>query len=317
MQAISDGYRAYIKPLVSASHFDNIDRTLKLLCTRYGSTSANQFGPRRLKEVRAAMIGQGWKRGSINAAIRQIVAAFRWATSEELVSAEVHASLAAIPNLKSGEAGVEDGGRVLPVAISRINAVRPHLPRQVVAMIDLQLLTGMRPGEVVTMRLRELERVGTVWVYRPATHKNAHRGIEREVLLGPRAISILSPYLKSLKLDGYLFDPRQATAEYRAEGATTRRRRGQAETPRATDRTIGDHYTAGTYRQAIQRACKQAGVPRWSPNQLRHNAATKLRREHGLEKAALLLGHSEATVTATHYAERDRGALEAIVAKIG
>ena len=35
----------------------------------------------------------------------------------------------------------------------------------------------------------------------------------------------------------------------------------------------------------------------WHPNQLRHSYATKVRREHGLEAAQVLLGHSRADVT--------------------
>lgn len=59
------------------------------------------------------------------------------------------------------------------------------------------------------------------------------------------------------------------------------------------------------YRQAIKRACKKAGVPAWHPHQLRHNAATNLRKEFGLETARVILGHRSAAVT-TIYAEADQ-----------
>jgi len=36
---------------------------------------------------------------------------------------------------------------------------------------------------------------------------------------------------------------------------------------------------------------------RWHPHQLRHNAATELRKEFGLEAAQILLGHTKADVT--------------------
>ena len=41
------------------------------------------------------------------------------------------------------------------------------------------------------------------------------------------------------------------------------------------------------------------------PHQLRHNYATNVRREYGLEAAQILLGHSSALVTDAVYAERD------------
>lgn len=52
---------------------------------------------------------------------------------------------------------------------------------------------------------------------------------------------------------------------------------------------------------------------RWHPHQLRHNAATFLRKEFGLETARIILGHRSAAITEV-YAEMDQEkALEAIV----
>ena len=55
---------------------------------------------------------------------------------------------------------------------------------------------------------------------------------------------------------------------------------------------------------------------RWHPNQLRHSFATKVRKQHGLEAAQVLLGHSRADVTQV-YAERDEGLAVAVASKIG
>ncbi len=55
---------------------------------------------------------------------------------------------------------------------------------------------------------------------------------------------------------------------------------------------------------------------RLSPNQLRHSFATKVRREHGLEAAQVLLGHAMADVTQV-YAERDTEKAAAVALKIG
>jgi integrase len=54
----------------------------------------------------------------------------------------------------------------------------------------------------------------------------------------------------------------------------------------------------------------------WHPNQLRHSYATKVRREHGLEAAQVLLGHSRADVTQV-YAERNEALATEVAAKIG
>ena len=60
----------------------------------------------------------------------------------------------------------------------------------------------------------------------------------------------------------------------------------------------------------------KAGVPHWHPHQLRHNAATNLRREFGIELARIILGHATAFTTEI-YAEADRQQAMEVVAKIG
>jgi integrase len=54
----------------------------------------------------------------------------------------------------------------------------------------------------------------------------------------------------------------------------------------------------------VRRACIRAGVPPWHPHQLRHNAATRLRAEFGLDVARTVLGHASQAVTEV-YAEAD------------
>ena len=67
---------------------------------------------------------------------------------------------------------------------------------------------------------------------------------------------------------------------------------------------------------AVQRACRKAGVPAWSPGQLRHTAATLIRARYGLEAAQTVLGHAKADVTQV-YAERDLARARAVMAEIG
>jgi integrase len=77
-----------------------------------------------------------------------------------------------------------------------------------------------------------------------------------------------------------------------------------------------DHYDKDAYARAIRRARYKAGVPRWSPNQLRHNAATFLRKEFGIDAARVILGHSSPAVTEV-YAELDRSKAIEIMNKVG
>ena len=74
----------------------------------------------------------------------------------------------------------------------------------------------------------------------------------------------------------------------------------------------GKHYGVDAYRNAIHRACDRAGIPRWSPNQLRHTAGTAVREAFGLEATQAVLGHSNMK-TSEIYAERlKRLAIEAV-----
>ena len=71
-------------------------------------------------------------------------------------------------------------------------------------MVELQGLTDCRPGEIIVMRAIDLTMTGPVWAYRPASHKNKHRGFDRQIFLGPRAQEIIKPFLTT-NLGAYLF----------------------------------------------------------------------------------------------------------------
>ena len=54
----------------------------------------------------------------------------------------------------------------------------------------------------------------------------------------------------------------------------------------------------------------------WARNQLRHNAATRIRAAYGIEAARIILGHSSA-VTSEIYAEVDKEKAREIMGIIG
>jgi integrase len=54
----------------------------------------------------------------------------------------------------------------------------------------------------------------------------------------------------------------------------------------------------------------------WHPHQLRHNAATAIRRESGIETARCVLGHSSVAM-AEVYAEMDLAKARATMARLG
>ena len=114
------------------------------------------------------MIDAGLARTTINQRVGRIVRLFKWAASEELVPAGVYQALKAVSGLPKGRSEARETEPVRPVPDDVVEAIRPHVARQVWAMVELQRLTGMRPGEVVIMRTCDLDTSGEVWVYTPA-----------------------------------------------------------------------------------------------------------------------------------------------------
>ena len=85
---------------------------------------------------------------------------------------------------------------------------------------------------------------------------------------------------------------------------------------RRPQRAPKDQYTTASYRRAIARGCERAGVPHWHPHQLRHNAATRIRKEFGIDGAQAVLGHRHLRVTET-YAELATDKATKIMREIG
>jgi integrase len=183
-------YRKGGKP---TRELDNLKDALRPLKKLYGLSRADHFGPLALKTVRDAMIKSGLCRNEINKRVGKIVRVFRWATENEHLPASVHQALSAVSGLKKGRTEVRESEPVKPVPQALVEAVRPHVSRQVWAMIELQLLTGMRPGEVCQMRSGDLDTSGKVWVYVPRSHKTEHHDRDRPIPLGPRAQEVLRP----------------------------------------------------------------------------------------------------------------------------
>src|SRR5262245_6271529 len=92
-------------------------------------------------------------------------------------------------------------------------------------MVELQRLTGMRPGEVRSLRPIDVERSENVWLYRPSRHKTQWRGKERVVAIGPKAQAVLAPFLDGRAPESFAFSPGEAMDRKRAEMRAKRRSR--------------------------------------------------------------------------------------------
>ena len=285
----------------------------------YGHSPARDFGPLAIKAVRKAMLDAKLSRPEINRRVGRIVRAFRWAVENEMVPPSVHHGLKAVSGLKRGRTEAREPAPIGPVPEADVDAIKPHVSRQVWGLIQLQRFTGMRPGEACQIRTGDLDRSGEVWAYTPRDHKTAHHGRKRTIFLGPKAQAVVTPWLRE-DPDAFLFSPREATEARWAEQRKARRspiQPSQRDRKKARPkRAPGECYSVYSYRQAIAVACKKGKGDHWHPHQLRHNAATQLRKEFGLDVARVVLGHSSAAVTEV-YAEADNSKAMAAMGQVG
>jgi integrase len=323
-----------------------IAQAARPLVRLFGDTAAAEFGPLSLQIVRGAIAkplrlpedlqvpagGEKPKRtrkrpeilarGTVNKHVHRIRRIFRWAESQELVPAGTWHTLRSVPALRRGAKDVRESAPVRAVTWADVEPTLAHLSPPLAAVVQLMWHTGARPSEALQLRMGDIDRSGPVWLYRPASHKTEHMGHERIVPIGPKAQAVLQPFLRADPA-AYLFDPRDEAK------ARSKRRRAARKTPpwdshmaRLRDlATIGEdcneRYRIDGLGQAVTRACKAAKVAqRWTPNQLRHSAATRIRREFGLEAASVVLGHSNLQTTQI-YAEADRLRAIEIAATVG
>jgi integrase len=186
--------------------------SLRELKALQGHSPAADFGPLALKAVRQRMIEAGLSPKLINKRVDRIKRAFRWAAGEAMVPVTVYQGFRAVAGLVKGRSAARETEPVQPVPEAFVDAVRPYVTPHVWAMIELQRLTGMRPGEACAMRACELDTTGPVWLHRPTRHKTAWRGKERVIPLGPRAQAVVREFLTA-RTEDYLFSPRRAREE--------------------------------------------------------------------------------------------------------
>lgn len=227
--------------------------------------------------------------------LRRMVA---WAVEYDYVEASVLAELATVQLLRRNRSPARETQPTAPadledvrkaIAQMRHNCPRrtPPIPADVLQLI---MLTSARASEILEARSADLRLDEPGPRLEPRQHKTAHHGRVRTIPLCPEALAIVQRRARPICPDEYLFpSPSDPTRPYRIE----------------------------SLRAAITRACKAAGVPRFTPHQVRHAVGRLVRREKGLDAASALLGHARVSMT-EHYApltfENAQAALEAISA---
>ena len=272
----------YVKDGKPSDEFQCIASAVRPLVNLAGETLVSEFGPLSLKAVREDMI-QGnkeeerkpWTRDYINKSISRIRRVFKWGVAQELIEPSVLQRLQALEPLLKGRTTARDNAARSAVPQEAINAVREIVSEQIRDMMDLAILTGARPGELVYLTSEMIDRTGDVWQATLQDHKMRYKGRRRVLYFGPQAQAIAKKYINEKAKQERLFPMRR-----------------------------------DTFSNAIKRACRKLEIPTFTGHWLRHNAGTKFRKLGGLDAAQVMLGHSHADVTQVYANADDAQAIE-------
>jgi integrase len=300
-----------------AGYVDNIEQetgkapqqdtltAMRWLRRQYGDTLAKDFGPMQYKAVRMAMahakakpfgveIERTLSRTYVNTLCWEIKQAVRWGTEVGTVPASSWFAIHAVKNLVEGKSIARENKKVGAVDIRDVEAVIEVSNPQIGAMIRLQLLTGMRCGEVFQMRGCDIEmKPGECWRYRPEHHKTEKKGKRRYIPLGPQAQDIVRRFLKP-NPTAYLFTPAESSMTKvvvkRLRDGKVHVYRQHLSKPMENARKMKAMFNRESYATAIKQNVRKADrlahdrrpdvpadvpiVKRWHSHQLRHSAAT-------------------------------------------
>jgi integrase len=263
-----DGEGGYLKhgKLTSGIHAQRA--AMNYLNALFGEVDVEAFGPDELRAVRKKMIECDLARRTINGYQTAIVQMFGWGVGRKVVAGEVWAALKQVGTLKKGKTTARDNAKKTAAPWADVAATFPHLhqseSRRAVleSLVRAHWLLGGRPQDMVSMRVRDLDRTGDVWRYAVERHKNEHREKELAYWVGPRCQSVLLPLLEGKSPDDHVF-------AYPAEEG------GQPKP-----------VTRDAYGQRVREACEKAKVKPWTPHQLRHSRATEVMRIFESNEAA-------------------------------
>ena len=297
-------YRKNGEPTAQRAEFVNVINSLtafagKLPVARM--TEATLVAWRDVLERNRALTRTG-----INRKVGKIVQILRWGRARGLVPKVVWADVSAIEPLRRGEVGdrPEHGRPKRPVSLDEVEAVAPHCAPQVGDMLRLQALCGMRPGEVLQMRWADISKqplegdVTGAWLYVVPDGKTSHHGHMTRYVLPPAAQEILARY-PALPL-AYIFSPAAAMAERRERRRAARSSKltpSQRQRDQDAQREYAQTWDTHAYRRHVTRACEKAGVPVFTPHEVRHGFVTWAANALSLGAAAAAANHRSVTTT--------------------
>lgn len=284
--------------------------------------SANPKAKPKAKQLGQPKPDQYRTRQYVNKCMKRLIRILKWAVGEGMVPPAVHEALRCVDPLKRGRTTAPEAKPITCVDARLVAATLRHMTTVLRDMVKFQQLVGCRPGELVVITPGMVDRSEEVWTITLREHKTAYCGKTRILYVGPKAQSILKPYLLRGSNDP-CFSPQESERQRLREKHEARRTPptygnspGTNRLARKPRQAPGTSYTSGSYAKAIKYACQRAKLEHWHPNQLRHSAATTIRKEFGIDAASVILGHADCGVTQI-YAEQDAAKAIEVARRIG
>jgi len=274
---------------------------------------AREFGPRALLHVQRRLVEtpayqRPPKRGEpprptkmrsrryINDIVTRVRQMMEWAMLNELVPEDRVVALSRVPALTYGQTAAHETPRRTAVADHVVDATLAKCTDEVAAFVRFLRLTGCRPSEAARMRLVDItDRDKPVWRYVPPIHKTTWRGKSRHIPVGPQAQRIILERAAGRLEDATIFTPKRSVRRA-TRAADVIPLESRKPSPR-----VGDSFTKDAVRVAIARAADEAGVPHWTPYQLRYSRLREIRRLNGRDAVQATAGHADARMS-DHYA---------------
>lgn len=300
------------RPVKNRSDLNTFILLGKRMAALFPDYETDDFRIRDLEMLRDSFQKEGFNRGGehrdycrtyLNKLVNRVKTIFAWGVSKEMVSAETCDRLKYLQPLRKGRTTAPEPEARHLVSPSDYRAVLDVMPFYYRDIIEILRFTGMRPSELINMRVGEIDRAGEIWIYRPPVHKTEHSGNVRAVAIGKNAQKLLAPHLDGRRGDEYVFTPSRAMESLWKTKRVNRKTRVQpSQEKRAAERAgkyakYSPKLAPDAVRKAVARACTkaiEAGtlVQPWTPYELRHTAITEVRTKFGAEAAQHFAGHA-------------------------
>jgi integrase len=251
-----------------------VELALSFLTRAAAGLSTAQLTKEHLKGARELML-KSCSRKTCNQHVGRVKRAVKWWLEADKIPDAAAAALLTLAPLPAFRSGAKEYEPVTAVAWEHVEAVVAAIAEPWESLVLLQWYTGLRPGEACGLKVAQVDVAGKRLNF-GLNHKTGWRGKSKTVPLGEHALAVLAPWLDMAA---------QREREHVFVTAWTAR----AGEPRPAQ--------AGSYCHAVERCCEALEVATWSPNQLRHAFATRVRAALGLEAAQHALGHARADVT--------------------